>query len=87
MKIQKAQLYLNDDGSNLILSVKTPDGIERFIDIFSGSGYYEAIWLRTADEIEQSRIAHKKADDEWIDSQIERAGQKNKKKWWQFWKF
>lgn len=84
---QKVEIYLHDDGSNLRLLVKTPDGVERFVDIFSGSGYYEAIWLRTAKEIEESRVAHEKNEREWIEASNARHEAREEKKWYQFfWK-
>lgn len=85
MKKQLAKLYLVDDG-NLRLMIKTPDGVERFVEIFSGSGYYETIWLRTADEIEESRLAHEKADREWREDFDRRQKEKQSKKWYQFWR-
>lgn len=83
----KAETYLHDDGDNLFLVVKTPDGIERIVDIFDGSGYYSAIWLRTAEEIEKSRIAHEKNEREWLEATTARyEARKKEKKWYQFWK-
>ena len=85
VKKQLVKLYLVDDG-NLKLMVKTADGVERFVDIFSGSGSYETIWLRTKEEIEEAMLVWKRNDKKWREEFDERQKLKQAKKWYQFWK-
>jgi len=80
------KVYLNKDKGNYFLSIKTKDGVERFLDVFNGGGYYEALTLQTKEEIDEMRIIREKADEDWRKSVDERVVERKSKKWYQFWK-
>lgn len=85
MKKEVVKLYLTDDGLSRKLSIKTKDNQEYVVDIFSGGGYVNQIWLRTEKEIEDSRIKSIEINQKWRDEMAEKRLNKRNKKWWQFW--
>lgn len=85
MKKEVVNLYLTDDGLSKKLSIKTKDNQEYIVDIFSGGGYVNQIWLRTEKEIEELRMKSIEIDQKWRDEMADKIWKKRNKKWWHFW--
>lgn len=52
MSKTKVEIFIDD---NRQLYVRTKDGVEYWLDVFEGGGYYTALWPRTAQEIADSQ--------------------------------
>lgn len=60
--MSKEEVKLILDDKNRVLYVRKKDGTEYEITVFEGGGYYTALWLRTAKEIEDGNKAREEND-------------------------
>lgn len=66
--MQEVKLYMNKDRQ---LYVRTKDGLDLEVNIFSGGGYYDAILLQTKEEREEIARARKENEDKFFAERAE----------------
>lgn len=81
MSKQEVKLILVETDKNKYLMVRTKDGTEYNVNIFSGGGYYDAIWLQTDAEMEEQAAIRREEERQWS-AELHAKAEDRKKHWW-----
>ena len=86
IKGEEVKLLLVGNEKKLQLAVQKKDGTLYHVEVFNGSGYYIAIWLRTPQEIEEEKRFQYIKRKEEAEYYQQKKKEREQKKWYQFWK-
>jgi len=81
----EVKLFMVKENGHTGFMIKDKTGVERFISIFNGGGYYTDFMIETQKQINENNKRQKQIEKE-EDKRIEKRLQEQKKSWWQFWK-